>query len=179
MPAFAPTLVIGGQKSGKSLYAEGLVAASGLAPVYLAVATAGDAEMAERIARHRARRGSGWEVLEEPLQLARALPDAARPERMVLVECLTLWLSNVIGAGRAVEVESDRLIATLGRLAGPVVLVSNEVGAGIVPDNALARSYADQLGVLNQRVAEVAGRVVLVVAGLPLSLKPAATGVAR
>jgi adenosylcobinamide kinase/adenosylcobinamide-phosphate guanylyltransferase len=98
---------------------------------------------------------------------------------MVLVECLTLWLSNVIGAGRAVEVESDRLIATLGRLAGPVILVSNEVGAGIVPDNALARSYADQLGVLNQRVADVAGRVVLVVAGLPLTLKPAATEVAR
>jgi len=178
MPAFATTLVIGGQKSGKSLYAERLVAESGLAPVYLATATAGDAEMAARIAAHRGRRGSGWKLVEEPLELAGVLPEIARPGALVLVDCLTLWLSNLIGAERAVEQEIERLTAALARLAGPVVLVSNEVGSGIVPDNALARSYAGHLGVLNQRVAAVAGRVVLVTAGLPLVLKGAAVGAA-
>jgi len=167
----AVTLVIGGQKSGKSRHAEALVAATGLAPVYLATAEAGDAEMAERIARHRARRGEDWLTVEEPLDLAAALGRVAAPERMVLVECLTLWLANVIAAARPADAETDRLIAALGRVAGPVVLVSNEVGAGIVPDNALARTYADFLGVLNQRVAAVAGQVILVAAGLPLVLK--------
>ncbi len=178
MPAFPPTLVIGGQKSGKSLYAEGLAAASGLKPVYLATATAGDAEMAARIAAHRQRRAENWSVVEEPLELAWVLPQVARPDALVLVDCLTLWLSNLIGAERPVEREIERLVAVLARLAEPVVLVSNEVGSGIVPDNAIARGYADHLGVLNQRVAAVVDRVVLVAAGLPLTLKGAPAGAA-
>jgi adenosylcobinamide kinase/adenosylcobinamide-phosphate guanylyltransferase len=166
-----PTLVIGGQKSGKSRYAEQLALASGLAPVYLATATAGDAEMAARIADHRARRSPGWTVIEEPVALAGTLGAAARPDALVLVECLTLWLSNLMATGRPVEPEIDGLIAALGHLAGPAVLVSNEVGSGIVPENALARRYTDALGALNQRVASVSARVVLVTAGLPLTLK--------
>jgi adenosylcobinamide kinase/adenosylcobinamide-phosphate guanylyltransferase len=178
MSGVLPTLVIGGQKSGKSVYAERLVAESGLAPIYLATATAGDAEMAARIAAHRQRRGNGWAVVEEPLELAGVLPQVARPGAIVLVDCLTLWLSNLIGAERPVEQEIERLTAALPRLAGPAILVSNEVGTGIVPDNALARGYADHLGVLNQRVAAAAGRVVLVTAGLPLVLKGAPLGAA-
>ncbi len=106
------------------------------------------------------------------------LDGVAKPDALVLVECLTLWLSNVIGAGRPAEQEIDCLIAVLGRLNGPAVVVSNEVGSGIVPENALARRYADHLGVLNQRVAAVAGQVVLVTAGLPLTLKGGPMGVA-
>ena len=165
-------LVVGGQRSGKSRYAERLVAASGRAPVYLAVATAGDGEMAARIAAHRGRRAEGWHTVEEPLDIAAALARESRPDIAVLVECLTLWLSNLMGAGRDIEAETDRLVEALGRAAGPVVLVSNEVGGGIMPDNALARRYADALGVLNQRVAAVATQVVLVAAGQPLILKP-------
>jgi adenosylcobinamide kinase/adenosylcobinamide-phosphate guanylyltransferase len=165
------TLVLGGQRSGKSRYAEGMVAGSGLTPVYLATATAGDAEMAERIAHHRGRRGAAWELIEEPIDLAGALARASRPETCVLVDCLTLWVSNLLGRGRTTEAEADRLIATLPHLPGRVVIVSNEVGAGIVPANALARKFADDLGTLNQRVAAAADDVVLMVAGLPLFLK--------
>ena len=166
-------LVVGGQRSGKSRYAERLVAASGLAPLYLAVATAGDGEMADRIATHRARRGAGWRTVEEPLDVPGVLRRDATPQTVVLVECLTLWLSNLMGAGRDVEDETAKLLDALGGVRGPVVMVSNEVGAGIVPDNALARRYADALGTLNQQVATIADRVVLVAAGQPLVLKPA------
>ena len=166
-------LVVGGQRSGKSRYAERLVAASGLAPLYLAVATAGDGEMADRIATHRARRGAGWRTVEEPLDVPGVLLREATPQNVVLVECLTLWLSNLMGTGRDVEDETAKLLDALGRVRGPVVMVSNEVGAGIVPDNALARRYADALGALNQQVAAIADRVVLVAAGQPLVLKPA------
>ena len=173
MAAPSSILVIGGQRSGKSRYAEGLVAASGLRPVYLATATAGDGEMAARIAAHRARRGDGWRTVEEPLELTAALERVSRSDSAVLVECLTLWLTNLMAAGRPVAEESGRLVTALGRLAGPVVIVTNEVGWGIVPDNALSRCFADELGTLNRRVAEVADRVVLVAAGLPMTLKPA------
>ena len=165
-------LVVGGQRSGKSRYAERLVAQSGRAPVYLAVATAGDGEMAERIAAHRGRRAEGWRTVEEPLELATVLARESQAHTAVLIECLTLWLSNLMGAGRDIGAATDELVAALVRAAGPVVLVSNEVGGGIMPDNALARRYADALGVLNQRVAAVATRVVLVAAGQPLVLKP-------
>ena len=166
------TLVLGGQRSGKSRYAERLVVESGLARIYLATATAGDGEMAERIAAHRDRRNGEWTTVEEPIDLPGAVERLARPDAVVLVDCLTLWLNNLYAAERSIETESDRLLATLGRLAGPVVLVSNEVGSGIIPANDLARAYADALGTLNQRVAAAVSRVVLVVAGLPLVLKP-------
>ncbi len=168
----AHVLVVGGQRSGKSRYAERLVAASAYAPVYLAVATPGDDEMAARIAAHRGRRETHWRTIEEPLEIAAVLARESRADTVVLVECLTLWLSNLMGAARDIDAANDGLIDALERAGGPVVLVSNEVGSGIMPDNALARRYADALGTLNQRVAAVATRVVLVAAGQPLVLKP-------
>jgi adenosylcobinamide kinase/adenosylcobinamide-phosphate guanylyltransferase len=169
----ARVLVLGGQRSGKSRYAEQLVAVSGRRLVYLATATAGDGEMAERIARHQARRGEAtWRTVEEPLDLAGVLLREARTDTAVLVDCLTLWLTNLMASGRPIEAQTDRLVAALGAVAGPVAIVSNEVGSGIIPANALARRYADELGTLNQRVAEVVDRVVLMVAGMPLLLKP-------
>lgn len=139
--------------------------------VYLATAQALDAEMAARIARHRAERGRDWTTIEEPLELAAALERGARAGQPILVDCLTLWLSNLMGAGRGVEAEIARLLAALKVLPAPVVFVSNEVGLGIVPDNALARAFRDEAGRLNQAVAAAADRVVFLVAGLPLALK--------
>ena len=164
-------LVIGGQRSGKSRYAESLVASSGLSPVYLATGSAGDAEMAERIALHRARRGETWRTVEEPIDLAGALLRDTGPGFHVLVDCLTIWLSNLMGEGRLIEAETDALLSALARVSGPVVLVSAEVGLGVIPDNSLARRFADELGAINQRIAAAVDRVVLVTAGLPLVLK--------
>jgi adenosylcobinamide kinase/adenosylcobinamide-phosphate guanylyltransferase len=167
-------LVLGGARSGKSSFAEARVRACGLAPVYLATATAGDAEMAERIAHHRARRGADWRVVEEPLDLVEALERSAARDRAVLVDCLTLWLSNLMHTGRDVERETARLVAWLAAAPGPVTLVSNEVGLGLVPETPLGRSFRDAQGRLNQQVAAVATEVVFVAAGLPLWLKGAA-----
>jgi adenosylcobinamide kinase / adenosylcobinamide-phosphate guanylyltransferase len=147
------------------------VLASGLRPVYLATAQALDGEMAARIAHHRERRGAEWMVAEEPLELAEALGRAAGAGRAVLVDCLTLWLTNVMLAEREPGREADRLVEALAGLGGPAVLVSNEVGWGVVPANALARRFADEAGRLHQRIAAVADAVVLVAAGLPLRLK--------
>lgn len=176
--AAAHTLVIGGARSGKSRFAEALARRSGLARVYIATATAFDDEMRERIAQHRADRArDGWRTVEEPLELAGALRHEATPGRIVLVDCLTLWLTNVMLGGAAERQQGDaavacsRLAAILPDLAGPVVFVSNEVGSGIVPDNKLARDFRDAQGRLNQAVAEACDRVVLVAAGLPLTLK--------
>ena len=169
----AHVLVLGGQRSGKSRYAEGIVLASGRVAVYLATATSGDGEMSGRIAAHRARRGAGWQTVEEPMDLPGSIAALAGPDRAVLVECLTLWLSNLMGAGRSPDEEVDRLVGALDRARGPVVLVSNEVGSGIIPDNPLARTYADALGTLNQRIAAAVRRVVLVAAGTPILIKPA------
>jgi adenosylcobinamide kinase / adenosylcobinamide-phosphate guanylyltransferase len=165
------TLVLGGARSGKSRYAEALIEEAAPEALYLATAEALDDEMRARIRHHRARRGARWTTREAPLDLAAALVELARPERPVLVDCLTLWLSNLLIAGRDVDAATAGLLATLPRLAGPVVLVANEVGLGIVPDNALARAFRDHAGRLNQAVAAEAQRVVLVAAGLPLVLK--------
>ena len=165
------TLVLGGARSGKSAYAESLVEERAGPCVYLATATAGDAEMAERIARHKARRGGRWRTVEEPLDLPAALADEAGPGRAVLVDCLTLWLANLMAAGRDPEAERDRLLAALSGLAGPVVLVSNEVGLGIVPEPAVARAFRDHAGRLNQALAAAAATVIFMVAGLPMTLK--------
>ncbi|MDH3233202.1 MAG: bifunctional adenosylcobinamide kinase/adenosylcobinamide-phosphate guanylyltransferase [Alphaproteobacteria bacterium] len=167
------TLVLGGARSGKSAHAERLVEAEGGALVYLATAEAGDGEMAERIARHKTRRGGRWRTIEAPLALTEALGEAAQPGSAVLVDCLTIWLSNLLLAGRDVEAEMAALVAALDDVSSPVVLVSNEVGLGIVPENALARAFRDHAGRLNQMVAQAADRVVLVTAGLPMTLKPA------
>jgi adenosylcobinamide kinase / adenosylcobinamide-phosphate guanylyltransferase len=127
--------------------------------------------MAARIAEHRRRRGGRWRTHEEPLDLAGALEAVAQPDAVVVVDCLTLWLSNVMFAELDVENECGRLLAALSRLAGPVVFVSNEVGLGIVPDNALARRFRDEAGRLNQAVAAAAQSVIFLAAGLPLVLK--------
>jgi adenosylcobinamide kinase/adenosylcobinamide-phosphate guanylyltransferase len=165
------TLVLGGARSGKSRHAEALIEAASPGALYLATAEPLDDEMALRIRQHRARRGARWTTREEPLDLAAALIEGARPERPVLVDCLTLWLSNLIVAGRDVAAASAELLDALPRLAGPAVLVANEVGLGIVPDNALARGFRDHAGRLNQSVAAQAQRVVFLAAGLPLTLK--------
>ena len=163
------TLVLGGARSGKSRYAEGLFASLPAPWVYIATAEAGDAEMAARIAEHRTRRGSAWTTVEAPRDLVGALE--AHGKAPILVDCLTLWLTNLLLADADIDAESERLEAALARAEAPVVLISNEVGSGIVPDNALARRFRDLQGILNQRVAAQAERVVLMVAGLPLILK--------
>ena len=174
-PGPAPvTFVLGGARSGKSRFAEGLLA--GASPrTYLATAEAGDAEMAARIADHRARRGAGWRTLEAPLDLVPALARATAGGGAVLVDCLTLWLSNLMAAGRDPAAAGEALVAALPALPGTTVLVSNEVGLGIVPDNALAREFRDRAGWLHQAVAGVAQRVYWVAAGLPLLLKDTVT----
>lgn len=163
-------LITGGARSGKSLHAEARARALPGRPVYIATAEAGDAEMAARIAVHRARRDAGWENVEAPLDLVAAL-DATDAGGARLVDCLTLWLSNLMLAGRDWRQEAEALAAALGRQASPVILVTNEVGMGIVPENALARAFRDAAGSLNQRIAAAADEVVLVVAGQPLKVK--------
>lgn len=163
------TLVLGGARSGKSTYAEGLL--SGAPALYLATGQAFDDEMAERIRLHADRRGPTWSTIEEPLDLALALDRHLDPARPVLVDCLTLWLSNLMHAGRDVAEETARLCAVLAAARGTVVLVSNEVGLGLVPDTRLGRDFRDHQGRVNQRVAQVCAKVVFVAAGLPLVLK--------
>jgi adenosylcobinamide kinase / adenosylcobinamide-phosphate guanylyltransferase len=164
------TLVLGGARSGKSRYAESLVTARPQPWVYIATAEARDDEMAARIAAHRARRAAGWQTIEAPHELPEALR-AAPPEAAALVDCLTLWLSNVMDAKFNIDKLTQRLEEALGGRTGMTVLVSNEVGLSIVPDNALARSFRDAQGVLNQHLAGIASRVVLMVAGQPLIVK--------
>jgi len=165
------TLVLGGARSGKSRFAENLVKRHTRGFTYLATASAGDAEMAARIREHRERRGPDWRTIEVPLDIAPELVNETEVGSAVLVDCLTLWLSNVMAAGRDPVGETEALIACFGQLGGPVVFVSNEVGLGIVPENALARAFRDHAGILNQRMATIADQVFLITAGLPSRLK--------
>lgn len=165
------TLVLGGARSGKSAYAEGLIEACPGPWLYLATAQAFDDEMLDRIAQHRARRPAAWRTRDVPLALPEAVAEADGP---VLVDCLTLWLTNLILAEADLEEATARLVAACARARGPLVLVGSEVGLGIVPDNALARRFRDAAGRLHQRLAAEADRVVLTVAGLPLIVKPQA-----
>ena len=165
------TLILGGVRSGKSREAERLVLASGLEPVYLATAEALDDEMAARIAAHRLRRDPTWRTVEEPLDLAGALEREAAAGRACLVDCLTLWLTNLMVRERPIESALDRLIEVLPDLPGSLVLVSNEVGQGVVPTAAMARAFVDHAGRLHQRIAEQADAVVFMTAGLARRLK--------
>ena len=165
------TLVLGGARSGKSAHAERLAEASPKEVVYLATSRAGDAEMSARIRHHRDRRPAHWQTVEEELALAATLRAQCAPGRIVLVDCLTLWLSNLMLAGRDTAQARQALTAALGAARSPVVLVTNEVGWGIVPDNPLARRFRDEAGLLGQRVAAIADEVCLVACGLPLTLK--------
>ena len=170
------TLILGGARSGKSTHAEKLISGIllGVPPrpsTYIATAEAGDVEMATRIMAHRARRGSHWTTVEEPLRLADAIGEAAKRNEPILVDCLTLWLSNLLHAGSDLDEASDDLMAAVAGLTVPVVFVSNELGLGVVPETNLGRSFRDIQGRLNMRVAERADRVVFMAAGLPLILK--------
>jgi adenosylcobinamide kinase/adenosylcobinamide-phosphate guanylyltransferase len=162
------TLVLGGARSGKSRHAELLVMQAPAPWTYLATAEALDEEMRERIAHHRNRRDARWLTRDAPLDLPNVLAELSGP---VLVDCLTLWLSNVMLAERDVDAESEKLLGALAMAPGPVVAVSNEVGLGLVPETALGRAFRDAQGRLNQRIAAAADRVLFMAAGLPLSLK--------
>jgi adenosylcobinamide kinase / adenosylcobinamide-phosphate guanylyltransferase len=163
------TLVLGGARSGKSRYAETLITALPPPWVYVATAEALDTEMSERIAAHRARRGPQWRTIETPRDLATALASSAHAP--TLVDCLTLWLSNLLLAEVDIDGETARLETALAAAQAPVILVANEVGSGIVPERPLGRRFRDLQGTLNQRLAVRADRVVLMVAGLPLAVK--------
>lgn len=183
------TLILGGARSGKSAHAETLALTAARDEqrhvIYIATAEARDGEMQTRIAHHRARRPTEWGCIEEPIELAARLRDLARPDTCLLVDCLTLWLSNLLFAGQAgaqadagqpidcplFTSQTRALIETLPSLPGRVILVSNEVGWGIVPMHPVSRLFADEQGRLNQRVAAVCDHVALVAAGLPLTLK--------
>jgi adenosylcobinamide kinase / adenosylcobinamide-phosphate guanylyltransferase len=164
-------LILGGARSGKSGFAENLVASCGKSALYLATAEPRDDEMRARIDTHRARRGSFWTTAEEPLELVNRLLAVADQPQPILIDCLTLWLSNLLGAERDIGFEIERLLATLPQIKAPVMMVANEVGLGIVPENELARRFRDHAGRLNQKIAALADRVVFLAAGLPLTLK--------
>ena len=168
-------LILGGARSGKSAYAQSL--AEGYSPerLYLATATPGDDEMAARIARHQTDRGHGWTALEEPLEVAAALLKHARAGRVVVVDCLTLWLTNLMLAGRDPGPAVTTLAEAIRALAGPAILVSNEVGMGIVPDHKLGREFRDWQGRANREIGAACDAVIFIAAGLPLQLKPPTT----
>ncbi|HET6525352.1 bifunctional adenosylcobinamide kinase/adenosylcobinamide-phosphate guanylyltransferase [Sphingopyxis sp.] len=168
----ASLFVIGGARSGKSRYAQARAEAAGGDPVFVATAEAFDDEMRERIARHRADRDARWSTVEAPRELPAAIDALGGAGAVVLVDCLTLWVSNLLLAGADVRVAGRQLCDAVARFDGTLILVANEVGLGIVPDNALARAFRDAAGQLNQSVAAAAAEVVLLTAGLPLTLKP-------
>ena len=163
-------LVLGGARSGKSRFAEGLAAGVAGDKAYLATAQAGDEEMAARIAAHRRRRGPEWATVETPVALVEALEATAAS--FVLIDCVTLWISNLLLGGIEIAPQIERLAEALRTRPGTVVVVSNEVGLGIVPDNALARRFRDEAGLANQRLAQACDEVVFLAAGLPIRLKP-------
>ena len=168
-------LILGGARSGKSRLAEQLARQSGLAVTYIATSQALDGEMSARIQHHRRRRPADWGLVEEPLELASALRDNAAPGRCLLVDCLTLWLTNLLmlDDDMRLAMQRDAFLETLAELPGRIILVSNETGLGVVPLGELTRRYVDEAGWLHQAVAERAERVVFTVAGLPMLLKGA------
>ncbi len=174
VPLTSLSFIIGGARSGKSAFAERMVATHatsvGQQPVYLATAESSDAEMVERIRHHRNRRGSQWRTVERSIEIASVLKSLPK-ETPVLLDCLTLWLANVLLAGRESTVGTAQLLAGLKAAHGPVVVVSNDIGSGTVPENTLARAFRDHAGYLNQQVAVTARCVIMMNAGLPLVLK--------
>jgi len=166
-------LILGGARSGKSKMAERLATESGSEVLYIATATSGDGEMAERIAKHRERRPDHWLLNEEPLRLATTLQQQSREGRCILVDCLTLWLTNIMFTddGKHFQTEMNALLEVLPKLPGEIIMVSNEVGMGIVPMGEMSRQFQDESGLLHQNVAVICDRVILTVAGLPHILK--------
>ncbi|MCU1728997.1 bifunctional adenosylcobinamide kinase/adenosylcobinamide-phosphate guanylyltransferase [Pseudomonas sp. 7P_10.2_Bac1] len=166
-------LILGGARSGKSRLAEKLAADSGCPVIYIATSQPLDGEMSERVRQHRDRRPAHWGLIEEPIELARVLRENARPDTCLLVDCLTLWLTNLLMLEdpQRLSAERDALLESLAELPGQLVFVSNETGMGVVPLGELTRRYVDEAGWLHQALAERCQRVVLTVAGLPLTLK--------
>jgi len=164
------SLILGGASSGKSAYAERLALGTGLTPVYLATGQARDGEMSDKITRHQARRGPEWQLIEAPLDLFTPL-QSLTPNHVVLLDCLTLWLSNHMELSHNIEAETAALISAIHASKAQIIAVSNEIGLGLVPSSQLGRAFRDAQGLLNQRFAEAADTVTFVAAGLPLSLK--------
>ena len=164
------TLVLGGARSGKSVYAEKLLAASNKQMVYIATGEARDDEMSERIELHQSRRGAEWQTIEAPLDVCQALEQVS-DDSIVLLDCVTLWVANLMAAERDVVDDVQRFCALLATLPCDIVIVSNEVGLGIVPDNALARRFRDEAGRANQMIADVCDTVVFIAAGQALKMK--------
>ncbi|OGB26841.1 MAG: bifunctional adenosylcobinamide kinase/adenosylcobinamide-phosphate guanylyltransferase [Burkholderiales bacterium RIFCSPLOWO2_02_FULL_57_36] len=178
------TFILGGARSGKSAYAETLAAATGKEVIYVATAQAGDDEMAARITRHRQQRDSGWATIEEPLALGALIEKWSAPDRVILIDCLTIWLSNLLFSedknypdiGEIIppacfHEQRDQFLQALGQANGDVILVSNEVGMGVIPQGAISRWFVDEAGRMNQAVAATCDRALLIAAGLPLVLK--------
>ena len=165
------TLILGGASSGKSAYAEGLSLGHSGRHIYVATAYPSDPEMSEKISRHRERRGTKWTTIEEPVSIVKPISNADEPDGLILVDCLTLWLSNLMLANLDVNSEMGKLVEKIKNIEASLILVSNEVGAGIVPDNVLAREFRHAQGVLNQEVAAAADEVFFITAGLPTNLK--------
>jgi len=168
------TFVIGGCRSGKSAHAQALAEAIEGKKLYLATCVPNDEEMAERVRLHREQRGEQWETLEEPIEIAKAIIDRSKHYSVILVDCLTLWTSNILlSSGGQTELEQAcrALVKSLEAAQCPVILVSNEVGTGIVPKNELARRYRDEAGRINQQIAAVADQVIWTVAGIPVTIK--------
>jgi adenosylcobinamide kinase/adenosylcobinamide-phosphate guanylyltransferase len=173
MPFYRRVLVLGGARSGKSRTALQLAEQASLQRIYVATAQAFDDEMRERIALHRLERDRSWQTVDAPFELPQAIQAQTAPNKAVLVDCLTLWLSNIVLAERDPPHETGRLIQAVRDARGPLILVSNEVGQGIVPSTPLGRSFRDEQGRLNQKIAEACDAVVFVAAGCPILLKPA------
>ena len=165
------TLVLGGAASGKSIYAEGLLTQRKGRLLYIATAKPTDGEMFQKVSDHRSRRGELWTTIEEPLGLVEVLERSDESQALILVDCLTLWLSNLMEAQMDILTETKRLVETINEGQGRLVLVSNETGSGVVPDNALARNFRNLQGRLNQEIAAAADEVILITAGIPLILK--------
>ena len=164
-------LVTGGTRSGKSIFAEKYAKRLSNSPVYIATAEEFDVEMKNRIARHKARRGVNWKTVNEPLHIAEALNDTDGQGASV-VDCLTIWLNNLIMANLSIDISVEKLIEAIAKRRDPVILVTNEVGSGIVPDNALARSFRDQAGTMNQKIARAVDELYFCVSGISLRVKP-------
>ncbi len=169
--AVAHHLILGGMRSGKSEFAEKIIENSGCDPIYMATGQAFDKEMAQRIKIHQARRGAQWRCIESPLDVARELEKVNKPQQIILLDCLTMWLSNMMSAEKNIVQETEQLISQLSVMRCSIILVSNEVGLGIIPDNALARKFGDAQGILNQKIGQVCAEVTFVAAGFPMRLK--------
>ncbi|WP_169570217.1 bifunctional adenosylcobinamide kinase/adenosylcobinamide-phosphate guanylyltransferase [Sneathiella limimaris] len=165
------TLILGGARSGKSRFAEQLARDTNLDRVYLATSQVFDSEMEVRVKKHKTDRGDDWLTIEEPLALIETLQKACAPNRVILVDCLTLWITNLMMAEADIEAAFEDLVVALPNLDGTILFVSNEVGQGIVPDNAMARAFRDHAGFLHQRLAASCDHVYFVTAGLPQKLK--------